>query len=356
MFLKDKKNNQKKLSTGETHSTEPWRLVFAAVFIPMTSVDSPNVHIAKRRIEDGTARAQRTVEAYYECLVVLFCSARRWHPEARLILFTPVEVPNWFLTSTLHLNLEQIPIPFLHKPTDADSGRPFVSSLYTLDAIDWIGTEGGDDDIFLLLDADIVILGHVDATTWAQKIGYLGWRMDDGHDFNGLTLEKYSKLVLQSGLPAPREPEIIGGEFIAGSTKLFASLAKEISRVQDLVISCGQFLSTEEHYLSLALPYLPRDNSPSVVNRIWTYSLHRKIQGNESDLLIWHLPQEKGRGFHKVVAYAFDQNSWFWNASPKKFVSRMGRLMGVTVLTPNRVGQDFIWGVKSVIRRVSNGS
>lgn len=332
---------------------ERWRPVFASVFVPMQNVDSSNILLGRRN-QGSQTLAQQAAAAYYECLVVLFASARRWHPEARLLLFTPAEVPSWFRQRAHSLDLELVAQPFRHVPPDADSGRFFVSSLYTLDAIDWIATQGSQDEVFLLLDADTVLLGPLDPARWAQRLGYLGWAMKPGYDFHGLPFSSYWELVSKSGLPDPAEPQVVGGEFLAGSTAVFRLLAREAARVEQLNVSKGPGsklpLTSEEHVLSLAVPYLQRDNSLSVVNRIWTTAHHRTVDGREDELLIWHLPGEKGRGFHKAVDAAADNRSWLWRAPRPRYLGKMGRIMGVTGRSTYRRAEDWTWSARGRLR------
>lgn len=333
-----------------------YRLVFASAFVPMQSVDSPSVRLRKKNGGNQTS-AQQAAEAYYECLIVLFASARRWHPEAHLVLFTPAEVPIWFGQSAQSLNLELIPQPFWRLPPNAGSGRRFVSSLYTLDAIDWIAAHGSEKEIFMLLDADTVVTGTLEATRWVEKLGYLGWALKPGYDFNGLPLAKYQDLVSKSGLPKPVNPQIVGGEFLAGSTAVFHLLANETARVEQLDhnnASDGELaLTTEEQVLSLAVPYLARDNSRDIANRIWTAPHHRTTDGAERKLLIWHLPSEKGRGFHDAAHAATDDRSWLWRTPREEFLNHIGKTMGVTTRTPHRVAQDWVQNAK---RRLRSGS
>ena len=324
----------------------------------MCNVDSANMLVRKDRLGGDCDPAQQAAEAYYECLVVLFASARRWHAEARLVLFTPAEVPTWFRRTAQCLNLELVAQPFRHIPPDANSGRRFVSSLYTLDAIDWIAARGDEAEVFILLDADTVVLGPLEATRWIERLGYLGWALKAGYNFNGLPLAKYRELVSKSGLPEPTEPEVVGGEFLAGSTTVFQLLARETARVEQLNLNNGLdgklALTTEEQVLSLAVPYLARDNSLNIANRIWTAPHHRTVDGTQRKLLIWHLPSEKGRGFRKLARAAIDSRSWFWKVPRAQFLDEIGKLMGVTRRTPYRMAQDWVWNARG--RRFKKGA
>jgi len=353
------KGQDRGLETGATWSSseetdQHWRPVFSSVFVPMPTVDNMNVHVNWQRNNAGMTKAERAVRAYYDCLVVLFASARRWHPEARLILFTTDDVPEWFRIETDALDLEIIAIPFNHQPPDMNSGTYFRSPFYKLDAIDWIALQGGPDEIYLLLDSDEVVVGHIDVSGWAEKLGYLGWEMKDDYAFHGLTVARYAELVARSGLPEPVNPQVVGGEFIAGSVKLYRLLAKEIARIEQLnleyVRDHNPPLGTEENYYSLALPYLPTENCLAIVTRIWTSLHHRTVSGTERDLLIWHLPVEKGRGFDKAAKVAVDRTSWFWSSPRNEFIEKMGRIMGVTGLSPSRVIHDLFWGFIGLLR------
>ena len=326
------------------------RPVFVAVFVPMPNVDSPSLVVRSRRLGRHHDAVRDAANAYYECLLVLFASARRWNPEARLLLMTTSATPDWFRRSTQQFDLELIRQPFRHAPQDADKERRFVSSLYTLDAIEWIAAQDDADQVFILLDADTVVLGTLDATRWRSRLGYLGWPFRLGYDFNGLPLERFKELLVSSGRPRPAEPVLAGGEFYAGGAEVFQALALELREIEQLNRGAARHgeapLRTEEHYLSLAVPSLPADNCLDIADRIWTAPHHRTVNGTESRLLIWHLPSEKGRGFHRIVPAAVDTRSWFWTAPHEKFVDTMGTHMGVTRRTWKRLTQDWVWNVR----------
>jgi hypothetical protein len=98
-------------------------VVFAWAFVPVERVDSPNVPRFKGLRRRSPLDA---IEEYYVCLAVSCASARRWHPAARLVLFTPGDRPAWFERARQRLAVEIVEQPFRHLPPDAESGRKFV--------------------------------------------------------------------------------------------------------------------------------------------------------------------------------------------------------------------------------------
>jgi hypothetical protein len=329
-------------------------VVFGWAFVPVERVDSPNLHRKGLRRQSPVD----AIEEYYVCLAVSCASARRWHPAARLVLFTPGDRPAWFERVRQRLAVEIVEQPFRHLPPDAESGRRFVGSTYTLDAADWISQQGSSEEVWILLDPDTVTLGPVDVERWTSLLGHLTWPLEARNPNNGLSCAKYQALRPVLGLRDSDEPIVVGGEFLAGSKDVFRRLSAEAARVWQVNLTLAADgdlpLKTEEHVLSMVLPTLPADDSRDVADRIWTAARYRTVNGTESRLLIWHLPSEKGRGFRRVLQAALDTSSWFWTAPRILFVEEVGRRMSVTERSPLRRARDWAGQLSQRLRSQSD--
>lgn len=328
-------------------------LAFAWAFVPSEQVDSPNL---KRKGLRRTGRSPaNALQQYYVCLAVSCASARRWHPDARLVLFTPSDRPAWFERVQSQLAVETVAQPFQHLPPDAEIRRDFVTSTYTLDVVEWIARHGSNEETWIVLDPDTVIVGPVDGHRFARMLGGLWWPLEPANYFNGLSHAKYLALRPTFGLCDGVEPIAVGGEFLAGSTDVFGRLSAEVEKVwrANLALRADAEppLKTEEHVLSFVFPKLEADNSQDLARRIFTHATYRTVDGTEADLRIWHLPGEKGRGFRRVLTATRNPDSWFWRAPRNVFIAEIGKRMNVTQRSLVRRMRDWTAGLRQHHRR-----
>jgi hypothetical protein len=111
--------------------------------------------------------------------------------------------------------------------------------------------------------------------------------------------------------------------------------------------------TTEEHIFSYALRRVG-----SVVclrgdiERIWTARTWRRVPPNVEDLVLWHLPAEKGRGLARLGAMVVRRADVFSTLSDEEFTVLVGHAVGVPHRGLHRWSVDTLARVGKRARRI----
>lgn len=288
-------------------------------FIFRTAPDSPNLTAESK---------ENPAQAYSRAISACFASLRRWNDSLELVLVTD-SAPNARLAEELQrLQVQICQIPFAHQPPPGYVNQ-FVASFFLLDAV---GLSSESSTLFL--DPDVVCIRPLDlaALSKTTQVGGLPMPFAGDDDVNGLTIAEASELHALLGEPR-REFVHYGGEAVLIPAERHPAVAQRIEEAWAFTIrrhESGQSkFTTEEHLLSYVFRSLPVHDLTTIIRRIWTGSVFRTVDGHESELSLWHLPAEKGRGFDRLYEEAINPESWFWRASNDEFIRRAGRVMGL---------------------------
>ncbi|WP_147017404.1 hypothetical protein [Kocuria turfanensis] len=149
---------------------------------------------------------------------------------------------------------------------------------------------------------------------------------------NGLSQAQASHLHSKLGLPL-QVPDYYGGEIYVLPSALLPEISgyAESAWQYTLEQSDGKnpCFYTEEHIMNFVLAHFSVVDLKRSIRRVWTTHRHRTVTGDESNLSLWHLPAEKGRGFRKTFPFALDTESWFWQTERQDFVRRSASIMGI---------------------------
>jgi hypothetical protein len=230
-------------------------------------------------------------------------------------------------------------VPFAHRPPVGFAER-FNASLYMLDAI-----EALDAAITILIDPDVLCVDRIDSLLPpADHVAALDMDFPADENINGLTRSDAGELHTHLGEPSDA-PEHFGGEVYVIPAGLAHTLRKRNGAAWELALERHAAglpkFTTEEHILSYALRGVPVSKLNGRVRRIWTTHRYRQVDGKEDQLILWHLPAEKDRGFRAMYPAAIDPSSWFWRADRQEFLDRAGRAMGFHHRLPLRLAKDM---------------
>jgi len=301
----------------------------AVAFAPVDDAQNPNV----RRSGGDPA------EPYYRAMTVAFASMRRWNPDLALRLITNVEPPQQHAAAMELLQVAVVEAPFDHRPPRGFYPM-FAGSLYQLDAM-----RAASDTSTLFIDPDILCIRPIDAMLAGPdgEVGVLPLPYPDDEDVNGLTARQAGELHGLLGEPV-LAADHYGGECFAvpaSESELILERAERAWRLSLERFEQGSTrFTTEEHLLNFALRRVNTRSLEPYVRRIWTTPRHRTVDGHESDLTLWHLPAEKGRGFRALHKFAVDTESWFWAAEPPVWRERAARAMGLSHRSIARWARD----------------
>jgi hypothetical protein len=265
----------------------------------------------------GSASGMLKVQNYYwRCVFLLFESSARLNPDARHILFinkSPQKVIDGVDTSKLvqQYNIELVEFTTITKsPSDYYEG--WNTQFMVLDVLDWLKDNVRDDDNVFILDSDIIFNKPINndllRALETHKALLYSIDYDDKHRINGLTRRELLEVAKDMNADFPANEFIYsGGEFVccrggeiskiagAGRENYSASLERHKRGLKKF--------NEEAHLLSYIYHVLGYQTHTAnrFIKRIWTdRSIFSTIDGSESDLVFWHLPAEKKKGFVNV--------------------------------------------------------
>ena len=267
------------------------------VVIPFARIRAVNPNLSSNQVADNS-------DQYYKCIVVSFMSFRKFNPTTTLVLATNIYPPNNYKDWLERLEVEIRIIPFNFEPP-VEFGENFKGCFYIFDVL-----QNSNADA-LYVDPDVFCIQEIDSirSHSNHKIGVFALDFPDNYSINGLTRIQSSaiwKEFISNNTTRAHEYKHLGGEAIyipkerlhSVNTKIidFWDWNKEQARNGKL------FLTTEEHIFTNLLTEFEIVLLNRYLSRIWTSRSFTEHQGNDNpinELLIWHLPSEKNRGFRK---------------------------------------------------------
>lgn len=298
--------------------------VLGIAFAKAPASQSPNI----RRRSHGDAAG-----LYYAAMCVAFATVARWNSDTARVLVTDSPVPQEFAVRFETLGVEVMQVEFAHRPPAGFHGH-FNASLYTLDAMAELASRFPKDDL-CLMDPDVVAVRPLDPL-WSHAdfaVGALPIDVPPGEVMNGLSALQAEELHRQLDPSLAGPPEHFGGEVYVFRAETIAPVLERAEDAFQLALQRhGQGqpkFTTEEHLLNYALRRSNVSRLDDRVRRIWTAPRLREIGPDPERLVLWHLPAEKDRGFPPLTAAVEDRSSWFWEADPEQFRSRLGSSFGI---------------------------
>lgn len=289
------------------------------------------------------------LSSYDECLLVTFASLRRFNKE-RSMTFITNELPTSLVRDQLErYGVHTMIVPFSREVPTA-FGNGFQASLYYLDVISML-----DDEDCLILDPDVLCIGNIDGIfqKYPTRVGVLPIPYDVNFPLNGLSRGQAGQIHVELGESAA-VPDHYGGEAYYLPGAIMSELARRLDIAWNL--SMNRYADklpcfvTEEHFLSYGLRSFEQKSLAPYVKRIWTTRRQRNVEGDEGQYPLWHLPAEKGRGFHRLAADSMCEDGWFWTSSAEEFQQKAGALMGLHQRPFGRYfSESVIGGVQSLV-------
>lgn len=259
---------------------------------------------------------QKVQNFYWRCVFLLFESSARLNTGARHILFINKKPPDLIDGVDINKLVQQYNLEIIKFTTVTKSPSDYYAGWNTqfmvLDVLDWLKDNVREDDNVFILDSDIIfnkpINNNLLRTLKTHKALLYSIDYDVKHNINGLTRLELTEIAKDIDVKfSTNEFTYSGGEFVC-------CLGSEISKIADAGRE-NYLLSLERHkrglkkfneeahllsYVYASLGYRTH-TANQFIKRIWTdRSLFSNIDGSEFDLVFWHLPAEKKRGFVNV--------------------------------------------------------
>ena len=281
--------------------------------------------------------AQETQNLYWRCVFCLFESSHRLNHNVRHLLFVnqppPERIDGVHIPSLVKkYKIEIVRLAQFTRPP-ADYHGAWNTQFIILDVIDWLASHLDGNEAVLCLDSDCVFnrpLNDQFLQKLAEKKALL-YSLDyaSDHEINGLNRNDLMRLSREYD-PINELEEFVysGGEFFCVMADQLAHIGRLARQAYDRSLQrhdagLDKFLE-EAHLLSYVYHCMGYEThtANSSIKRIWTErKVFSNIDGREDDLLLWHLPAEKKRGFVKMFRrFCRDESHTFPRAEELKSI------------------------------------
>jgi hypothetical protein len=259
---------------------------------------------------------QRSQNYYWRCVFLLFESSARHNIDARHVLFVnqwpPAQIDGVETRRLIdQYRIEVVELQSCTRPPP-NYWEAWNTQFVVLDVLEWVSRHVARDDTVLILDSDMVFNRPISAAMSAAvtEYGALLYSIDYpvGHRINGLTLPELQQVSdeLEESIPS-NDYVYCGGEFVCATGENISRIHRAAIKAYAKSLSrhaAGQVKFNEEaHLLSHVYRKLAYEThtANAFVKRIWTdRAVYSNVDGSEKQLVLWHLPAEKKRGFLKM--------------------------------------------------------
>ena len=346
----------------------------------MTNIISTWIYCEKQGEEDnypqvsGLSSSQKFQNVYWRCVAVYFCTARKFNPDALLILFTNIHEGSLPVVDGISLRalfsklkVEVVTLPYTCRLA-RDGYNSWGNQFYIFDVLKYVSQCGrfSDNDKLVVLDSDCVWTQSGEAIfSKIEQQGLLAYEVYKSADYsvNGLSREDMREIYADLlGQAVPDKPVYYGGEWYAATVGASRAVFAEFEPLRDILatrLSAGKKVFNEEahtlSYIYYKLGYAS-DTAYSFVKRIWTtLFVYENVEPEDFNLVIWHLPSEKRFGFKRLFSALTKKDaSSFFEVDLKKARDYLGKYLGVPRRNPYKYILDVIDAVLARMSKIIN--
>lgn len=293
---------------------------------------------------------------YYRCMSVMFHSARKAIPDAKLVVYTNRPPDDVFFEIMRGLEVEVVTVSSSKYANLKCIENSFPGCMFLLDAIVFYseGHLNKSDAVVIFVDPDCIFLrSPVDAIRGAAGgmfvglgIEYPPQRIVNGHSAMSLSMIAHQVFGGEISFPGVK---YFGGEFFAFNNKMASEVARKIGECWRWLEFVGGrhlgFQLTEEHILSVVASSVGARyiDARSEVKRVWTSPAYSNWSAGDCSLAIWHLPAEKNYGFRRLFLSLGD---WFSLAQDQylRFLSKEFKRQSVFRFLMSLFSRTVRWG------------
>lgn len=309
----------------------------------------------------GLSSSQKFQNVYWRCVASYFCTARKFNPDALLMLFTNIEESALPVVDAISLRalftklkVEVVTLPYTCRLA-RNGYNSWGNQFYIFDVLKYVSQCGRfvDDDKLIVLDSDCVWTqsGEVIFQKIEQQ-GLLAYEVYKSADYsvNGLSREDMREIYADLlGKTVADKPVYYGGEWFAAKISICREIFAEFEPLPDILaarVSVGKKVFNEEahtlSYIYYKLGYV-NDVASNYIKRIWTtLFVYENVEPADFNLVIWHLPSEKRFGFKRLFAELTKNDaSSFFDLDLQQARCFLGVFLGVPKRTPVKFLQDL---------------
>lgn len=236
-------------------------------------------------------------DVYYKCMAVFFDSARKFHPNEELVIYTDRQIPDQKgIFNRLGVKIEIVKDCKYVENTEVVNNFP--GCLFTLDVIKYL-TDKFYDSV-CLFDSDCIFQSDINRVFEIIENGMIcahdaEYPVD--HTTNGQSIRSLAERFnyFEDGFV------YYGGEFYGFNKRNCNYLNAWMGLYWASILSNeGTRTYTEEHILSLTLNTTKVHIEPYLIKRHWTDRSYDNTDGTEHLYSVIHLPAEKNKLFLKL--------------------------------------------------------
>lgn len=305
----------------------------------------------------GRSSAINFQEIYWKNLIVMYASARKNNPEAKLVLFTNIDPPTQIIRETLNkIEVSVVILNYKSKP-QKNNWESWQSTFYIIDAFESIKEKMEKNDTVIFLDLDCIVVKSLKPMLKVlEKDKLLKYELDysESHMLHGINrLGIMNMIEYATGTKLDSVPKYFGGELYGVSGKNNAEcLYKNLKEAWELAQKSEQItFHTEEHLFNYIFGKLGNQNGNAngYIKRLWTAYNYRNIEEKDIDLAIWHLPSEKKHGMLDIYKEVINENSEFWTLSNPQWAFYIGHKVTIPKRNLSRIITDI---TKNTIKKL----
>lgn len=269
-------------------------------------------------------------DKYYQCMIVLFASIRRFYRQEKCLIFTDRNLPLKYNEMLKYFNIETCIIKNSEIKYINVFNNNFPGCLFTLDVINYFSKNFKKNELLCLLDSDIIMQSDINSiilnNNYANSI--LGIEIDYSYEKKTNNYSRKDLNILSSIYSKkesiPEEFKYYGGEFYFFGRDSIDDFSKELDTLILFLNSKKELHNndfTEEHILTILLNNNRRLVKPAndYIKRLWTSDLYHNINNNESKYSLLHMPAEKDKFFNKVFVLIKEDITFIKSMATNKY-------------------------------------
>ncbi len=264
----------------------------------------------------GDSTSPEFQAVYWRCIVLFYETSLRFHKEVQHLFFTNTETlpivdgfdVKLFFTKN---HIQVVPLENLYPLPENYFGR-FRNQFFEFSIIDHVAKMLDGNDMLVLLDSDCVFsksfLPAFDKL-FNSDLPAISYVVDfsENYELHGVTGNDMRQISSDLGLKLEKNPYYSGGELLFAKGSFFHHVAQDFPTLYQNLMERHQQneikFNEEAHVLSYYYYKLKADigGMNGYIKRMWTNrNYYRNVLPEDSNLTIWHLPNEKRVGIDRL--------------------------------------------------------
>lgn len=255
-------------------------------------------------------------EVYWKCVFDFFVYNKRFNPDYKFVLFINKKIDSMVINrvdiikSITDLGVEIVVVDFTYRLPKGYYGK-WRNQLFEFNILESVVKMFKDDDLFLLLDSDCLIMKNLDPLfKIASEKKCITYIIDysELHTINGITrcdMKSIYEELLCKKIDAA--PPYHAGEFLMATKSFIKNITDSFPELFDIMVkkfNSGESLrfNEEAHFLSYMyfINGISGGEANLFIKRMWNSHVLYNIEPEDKELSIFHLPSAKKTGFNDL--------------------------------------------------------